>query len=323
MTTPVVYVTQEIHPDALALLEEGAEVIPGYGPHAVPVEEVLDRIEGLMLRFSGISADVVERAPILRAIARAGSGYESVPVDAARRRGIPVLVAAGANSRSVAEHVIALALAAARQLPYWDAKARSGDPDLLQAREGSLGMELAGKRMGLIGAGRVGIEVARISRDGFGMEVSAYHPRRTPEALRALGMKPAETLEELLTEADVISVQVPLTDETRGMLGADQFRLMKARSILVDVARGGVIDESALADSMAHGRPGAAGIDVWADKVPKPDNPLLLTPGVVASPHRAGRTEEAQTRAGVIAATALLDALAGRRPHDVDDVAAV
>jgi phosphoglycerate dehydrogenase-like enzyme len=321
MTRPVVYVTQEIHPDALAVLEDAAEVIVGYGPGAVPVDQVIDRIEGLMLRFSGIAADVVERAPLLRVIARAGSGYESVPVEAARRRGIPVWIPAGANARSVAEHVIALALAAARQVPYWDGMARSGDPDLLQLREGALGMELTGKRLGLIGAGRVGEEVARIARDGFGMTVSAYHPRRTPEQLRALGMEPAATVEELLADADVVSVQVPLTDETRGMLGAAQFRVMKPRSILVDVARGGVIDESALAASMADGRPGAAGIDVWADKVPHADNPLLHTPGVVASPHRAGRTEEAQVRAGVLAAHALIDALAGRSPHDVEDVA--
>jgi phosphoglycerate dehydrogenase-like enzyme len=184
-----------------------------------------------------------------------------------------------------------------------------------------LGMELSGKRMGLVGAGRIGQEVGHIARNGFGMSVAAYHPRRSASQLTELGMDPADSLEQLLTESDIVSVQVPLTDETRGMLGQHHFQLMKPRSILVNVSRGGVIDEQALAASMSSGRPWGAGIDVWADKVPRPDNPLLSCPGVVASPHRGGRTEEAQIRAGVSAARALIDVLAGRDPRDVLDVA--
>jgi D-3-phosphoglycerate dehydrogenase len=321
MSRPIVYVTQPIHPDALALLRSSADVRTGFGTDAVPLDDVLPDVEGFLLRYSGIPREAIENAPGLRAIARAGAGYENLPVNAARERGIPVLIPRAANSRSVAEHVFALLLAVYRSIPYWDGLARSGRPDLFELREGALSQALSGKTLGLVGIGGIGSEVARIGRDGFLMDVLAYHPRRSDAEVRAMRIEPTRSLDELLGRCDAVSVQVPLTDETRGMLGADQFRAMKPTGVLVNVARGGIVDEAALASALAAGELAGAGVDVWADKVPKADNPLLAAGlRVVATPHRAGRTEEAQRRAGMLAADGLLDALAGRTSEFVDDV---
>ena len=321
MSRPNIHVTQPIHEDGLALLRAGADVSVGFGPEAVTLDAVLPDVEGLLLRYGGVSREVVESAPKLRGISRAGAGYESIPVDAARARGIPVLIPQSANSRSVAEHVFALLLAVYRAIPHWDAMARSGRSDLFELRESSLSHELSGKRLGLVGMGAIGTEVARIGRDGFLMDVFAYHPRRSPDEIRAMGITPLTGLDELLAQCDIVTVHVPLTDETRGMLGREEFRAMRPNGVLINVARGGVVDEAALAEALEAGELAGAGIDVWADKVPRADNPLLAQGAkVVASPHRAGRTEEAQRRAGVLAAQGLLDALGGAETTGVDDV---
>jgi phosphoglycerate dehydrogenase-like enzyme len=263
----------------------------------------------------------VDQAPRLRAMARAGAGFENIPVESARRRGVPVLITPEANSRTVAEHVFALALAVLRQIPSWERRVRAGEPDLALRREGELSRDLSGKTLGIIGMGRIGTEVARMGRAGFLMAVLAFHPRRGDDEIRALGAEPTASLDDLLRRSDVVAVQVPLTEQTRGMLGAAEFARMKPEAILVNVSRGGVVDETALAEAIAAGRIAGAGIDVWQGKVPRPGNPLLALDRVVASPHRAGRTEEAQRRAGVQAARALLDALEGLVPTGAIDVA--
>jgi D-3-phosphoglycerate dehydrogenase len=155
------------------------------------------------------------------------------------------------------------------------------------------------------------------------MTVLAYHPSRPAEYVRAQGAEPTASLDELLGACDVISIQVPLNDQTRGMFGEREIAATKPGAVIVNVSRGGVVDESALAAGLTSGHLGGAGIDVWLGKVPDPDNPLLAAPRVVATPHRASRTEEAQSRAGVLAAQGLVDLLVGKVPTDVTDVAGV
>lgn len=319
---PVVYVTQPIHPDGFALLTAEAEVHIGYGPDAESVEDLLPRIEGFLVRYKGVNADLISRAPALRAVVRAGAGYENVAVDAARARGVPVFVAAEANSRTVAEHVFALTLAVLRGIPKWDRLTRAGGDELRVTRELDLSHDLSTKRLGIVGIGRIGAEVARIGRDGFLMDVVAYHPSRPAEEIRSRGAEPTATLAELLEQSDVVSLQLPLTDSTRGMFGPEQFRQMKSNAVLINVSRGGIVDEEALAEAITAGEIAGAGIDVWQGMVPPEDHPLLRLDQVVASPHRGGRTAEAQQRMGVSAARAMLDALAGRPTVGVVNVAA-
>ncbi len=319
---PVVYVPQQIHPSGLAILDERAEVHTGFGPNAVAVDEVIDRIDGLLVRHEGIAPNVIREAPQLRGIVRAGAGFENLDVDAARARNIPVFITPSGNSRTVAELVFALALAVAREIPRWDKIAREGAPDLKLVRESELGRDLSEKTLGLIGIGRIGSEVARIGQRGFDMRILGYHPTRSADEIRSRGAEPADSLDALLSESDVISIQVPLNDATRAMMGRDQFELMKPTAILVNVSRGGIVDEAALFEALSSGKIAGAGIDVWDGKVPKPDNPLLSLDRVVASPHRGGRTEEAQERMGVSAAHALLALLAGEPVEGAIDVTA-
>jgi D-3-phosphoglycerate dehydrogenase len=317
---PHVHLGQEIHPDALALLEEGAVVHRGYGPDREQLEGLLDVLDAMVVRYDGVSADTLRRASRLRVVARAGVGYENVPVDVARNQGIPVYITAGANSRSVAEHVFALALALVKDVVRWDRVTRQRPDDLGVIREQGLSRMLTGARLGLLGVGGIGSQVASIGVGGFGMHVLAYHPSRIEHPIQRLGVRLTQSLDELLGWADMVSVQVPLTDATRGMLGAREFSLMQPHAVLINVSRGDILDEAALADALANGRPGGAGLDVWEGKLPARDNPLLASPHTVCTPHRAGRTEDAQRRLGVLAVTAVLDVLAGRSPSGVIDI---
>lgn len=317
---PLVYVTQPIHPDAMAALEGSVRVVTAFGDPGVPLESVLPDVEGIVARFEGVPASVIEGAPRLRVISRAGVGYENIAVEAARRVGVPVFVTDGANAVSVAEHAFALLLAAARRIPVWDSRAREGGPGLLRDREGELALELRGLTIGILGLGNIGAEVARIASAGFGMRAIAHHPRRTEAQIRAAGAEPVDSLEDLLRSSDVLSVQVPLSDQTRSLISDRELALMPRGSVLVNISRGGVVDEGALHRALTSGQLRAAGIDVWETKVPHPDHPLLELDSVVVSPHRAGRTEAAQRRMGVRAAQATVDYLHGRVPTNVRDV---
>jgi D-3-phosphoglycerate dehydrogenase / 2-oxoglutarate reductase len=317
---PLVYVTQPIHPDAMAILEKSAHVVTAFGDSGVPLESVLPDVEGIIARFEGLPASAIERASRLRVIARAGIGYENIAIDTAQRVGVPVFVTEGANAVSVAEHAFALLLAAARRIPVWDSRTRDGGSELRQAREGELALELRGLTIGILGLGSIGTEVARIASKGFGMRAVAHHPRRTPDQIRATGAEPVDSLDDLLRESDVLSVQVPLTDQTRALISDRELALMPQGSVLVNVSRGGVVDEAALYRALTRGPLRAAGVDVWETKVPIPNHPLLGLESVVVSPHRAGRTDAAQRRMGVRAARAVVDFLDGRTPADVRDV---
>lgn len=307
------YVTEAIDGAAIDVLRRDTEVAVGYGPDARHVEEALPTAHGLVVRRMAITADLLERAPNLRVIARPGVGYENIDVAAATERGIPILLTANANYRSVAELVFALAMAVLRRVPTWDRVCRNGG---FAHREAKLGQELSGKRIGLIGVGRVGSEVARIARHGFGMDVLAHHPTRPDEELWARGLRPVRDLHAFLAECDVVSVQVPLTDLTRNLISTTEFACMPSNSILINVARGGIVDEQALVAALREGRLAGAGIDVFEQEPPPFDHPLFGLDNVVVSPHRGGRTVEAVRRMGADAVRGLLAVLAGG-PADV------
>lgn len=319
---PRVFIGQELHSDAMALLSREADVHLGYGPEAEDVDDLAPLLDAVVVRFDGVSERTLRAASRLKVVARAGVGFENIAVDTARELGVPVYITAGANSRSVAEHAFALALALAKDVVRWDRLTRARPDDLYTRREQELSPMLTGARLGLVGVGGIGAEVARIGLGGFDMQVRGYHPTRTEHPIEALGVELTSSLPDLLGWADVLVLAAPLTDETRGLLGAEEFALMKPHSLLVNVARGELVDERALADALEHGRPGGAGIDVWHGKVPAPDHPLLASAKTVCTPHRAGRTDDAQRAMGVIAATAALDVLAGRTPTGVRDITA-
>ncbi|HUP19192.1 MAG TPA: phosphoglycerate dehydrogenase [Gemmatimonadota bacterium] len=263
----------------------------------------LPRADALIVRSGTVvDAEAIERAARLRVIGRAGVGLDNVDVDAATSRGILVMNTPGANATATAEHAWALLLALARRVAAADASVRRGEWD----RKAFTGVQLARRVLGVIGLGRVGRRVAALGR-GFGMEVLAFDPYLSGEAAAELGVEPVE-LDALLDRADVVTLHAPLTEATRGLIGPAEIARMRPGALLVNCARGGLLDEAALAEALADGRLGGAALDVFETEPPGA-SPLLDLPNVVVTPHLGASTVEAQRDVSVQVAEQVVDAL--------------
>jgi D-3-phosphoglycerate dehydrogenase / 2-oxoglutarate reductase len=307
-----VYVDGPIHEEALGMLRSATEVVP----EAVELGAALPDVHGVLLRTASLDAEAIERARSLRVIARHGVGADNVAVDAATSRNIPVLITPQANLRSVAEHVFALALAVSRNLILADRTVRDGR---FASRDRLLGRELSGATLGVIGLGRIGGEVARMAARGFGMRVLGYDPWLSPDRIRERHAEPVETLPDLLRACDLVTVHVPLSRESRGLLGRRELASMRPGSLLIQTSRGGVVDEGALVDALRSGHLAGAGIDVYETEPPPQDHPFFSMRQVVLTPHTAALTEQAMRRMAVDAAQGILDVLGGADPDDPPD----
>lgn len=250
-----------------------------------------------------ITRESLARASRLKVIGRAGVGVDTIDVEAATERGVAVMNAPAGNTISAAELAFALLLALIRKVAAADRSMKAGQWD----RTSFHGTELYRKTLGLVGAGRVGGEVARRAR-AFGMRVLAYDPYLGEEAARGLGVEPVP-LEQVLREADVISLHVPLTDSTRGLLGDAQLALLKPTAVIINAARGGVLDEAALTRRLADGRIAGAALDVFEQEPLPVDHPLRGLANVVLTPHLGASTEEAQLNVALEIADAVKAAL--------------
>ena len=261
----------------------------------------------ILVRTTRIGADVIAAAPELLVVSRHGVGYDNVDVAALNARGIPLAIAASANRISVAEHTLAMLLTLAKATLPHDAAVRAGNWAI---RNELRAFEIFGKRLLLVGFGRIGREVATRAR-AFGMQVAVHDPHVDPAALAEVGCLAAPALDAAIAEADAISLHLPLTEATRHVIDARRLALMKPGAILVNTARGGLLDEAALAAALAAGRLRGAAIDVFADEPPRPGNPLLAAPNALLSPHNAGVTDESMVRMATEAAQNILDVLDG------------
>jgi D-3-phosphoglycerate dehydrogenase len=250
-----------------------------------------------------ITRDALARSSRLKVIGRAGVGVDTIDVDAATEKGIAVMNAPAGNTISAAELAFALLLALVRRVPAADRSMKDGQWD----RSSFSGTELYGKTLGLVGAGRVGGEVARRAQ-AFGMRVVAYDPFLSAETAKTLGIQLAD-LESVLRGADVLSLHVPLTDSTRGLLGDPQLALMKPEAVIVNAARGGVLDETALVRRLTEKKLAGAALDVFEQEPLPPDHPLRKVPNVVLTPHLGASTEEAQLNVALEIAEAVRAAL--------------
>lgn len=298
---PLIWIPREVHPDAVAELETWADVRRGWGEAASAEVEIAPLAQGVLLRTARMDAAQLARMPRLRIVARHGVGTDTVDTAFAREHGIRVTTTPHANVLSVAEHTIALLMAVRRGI----GAAVVGRAD----RDALIGGELSRSTLGLIGYGRIARHVARIARGGFGMHVLAFDPAVADDDIRADGSEP-HALDDLLAEADAVSVHVPLLPTTRGLLGAAQFRLMRPHAVVLNTSRGGVVDEEALVAALDAGQVGGAGLDV-SDVEPMPvDHPLRNRPDVVVTPHIGGQTREAMRRVAMEAAASLRAELA-------------
>jgi D-3-phosphoglycerate dehydrogenase len=312
-----VYVDGTIHAEALEMLRRSnSEVVSGSGPEAVEMGAALPDVHAVLLRTASLGAEAIDRARSLRVIARHGVGVDNVAVDAAARRGIPVLITPRANLRSVAEHAFALMLAVSRNLVRADRSVREGGFGL---RDRLQGRELFGTRLGVVGLGRIGGEVTRMAVRGFGMRVLGYDPSLPADRIRERGAEPVEALPDLLGACDLVTVHVPLSEATRGLLGRRELASMRPGSILVQTSRGGVVDEDALVAALRSGHLAGAGIDVYETEPPPQDHPFFTMRQVVLTPHTAALTEQAMRRMAVDAAQGILDVLGGADPYDPPD----
>ncbi len=267
--------------------------------------EALARAHGLVVRSATkVRDEMMDGAPNLRVIGRAGVGVDNIDLDSATARGVAVLNAPAGNTVSAAELTMALILSMARRVAAADASVRSGE----WVRSSFKGVELRGRTLGLVGAGRIGGEVAKRCR-AFGMRVMAYDPYLTDGRASDLGVERAE-LDDVIEAADVLSLHVPLTDDTRDMIDVEVLARMKKGSCLVNVARGGVVNEGALAEALASGQLAGAALDVYGNEPLEEGSPLRGAPNLVLTPHLGASTEEAQELVAGEIARAVRDALA-------------
>ena len=241
----------------------------------------------------------------LKVVGRAGVGVDNIDVEAATNAGVAVVNAPTANTLAAAEHTMALMLALARRVAGADASMRRGD----WRRADFMGTELGGKTLGIFGLGRVGLAVADRAR-AFAMNLLGSDPLVSADAAATYGVRLVD-VDELLAESDVVTLHVPLVAQTRGLLDAARLARMKRGALLINVARGGVIDEAALAAALSSGQIGGAAIDVF-EREPLGDSPLLRAPNTVLTPHLGASTSEAQARASLEVVQGVLDVLAGR-----------
>jgi len=296
----------------MAVLQGTAEVRLLPRPTADIFRAAIADADAVIVRLFPLTAETMAIAPRLRVIGRHGAGLDNVDLTAATRRKIPVVYVPRTHALSVAEHAIMLMLALAKRLRRLDEAVRGGE---FHARTQIRGMELDGKTLGVIGFGTIGRMVAEKCRAAFAMRVLAYDPYLTPGL--ALQAELVTDLDGLLRESDVVTVHVPLTADTRTMLGRRQLALLKPTALVINTSRGEIVDEEALAGALHAGRIAGAAVDVYTTEPPPDDHPLLSAPNTVLTPHAAAHTEEALQRMAVSIANDVLAVLRGERPQHV------
>jgi D-3-phosphoglycerate dehydrogenase len=314
VSTPIVLITEELSPAGIALLESGFEIRHADGADRGQLLAALADADAVIIRSATIiDAEALEHAPKLRVVARAGVGLDNVDVEAATRAGVMVVNAPASNIVSAAEHAVALLLASARNVPQAMASLKSGQ----WKRSAFTGVELQDKVAGILGLGKIGVLVAQ-RLAAFGMTVIAYDPYVAAARAAQIGVR-LVGLDELLAESDFISVHLPKNAETVGIIGDRQLHIVKPTVRIINAARGGIVDEAALASALADARVAGAALDVYATE-PCTDSPLFAMPNVVVTPHLGASTHEAQEKAGTEVARSVRLALAGEFVPDAVNV---
>jgi D-3-phosphoglycerate dehydrogenase / 2-oxoglutarate reductase len=267
---------------------------------------LMPKAEAVLLRTQPLQADLIAKSPNLKIVSRHGVGYDAVDVAALNARKIALAIVGDVNSRAVAEHTLSLMLAAARRVVAHDRASRNGNWNLRNAFDS---VELDGKQLLIIGYGRIGRRVGELAK-AFGMHISAHDPFMDAAAITAAGATPAEHLNAALAQADYVSLHMPAAKGA--IIGAAELAVMKPSSIIINAARGGLVDEAALDAALRARKLYAAALDVLVDEPPKPDHPLLSNPHITISPHNAGLTQECAKRMAVSAAQNIVDYFAGK-----------
>jgi len=314
LTKKLVILNAILHPDARNLLFSALD-IKVY--ESFDRDEVLGRLpqaQAIILGGIRMGPAEMDLGEQLEVIGRHGMGIDNIDLAAATERRLPVTHTPEGPTESTAEHTLMLILAAACRLSQFDRAVRSGG-FRVQDDQANMGYELRGKTLGVIGFGRIGRRVAQMCRDALDMTILIHDPYQSAAEIEAWGATPVADLVEMAAQVDVLSAHVPLTEQTRHLINRDVIRAMKPAGILVNMARGPVLDEAALIDALHDGLLGAVGLDVFDPEPPELDNPLFEIERVVLTPHTGSFTYEGRRLMGVTVVQDVLDALGGKRPR--------
>ena len=308
---PKVLLFEPIHPEGTRVLEETCNVVY---PESLQEDQLIRQVgdvAGIIIRADGnVSRRLMESAPLLKVVGRHGVGVENIDLTAARERGIAVVYTPTANAQSVAEQFLGLALMLTKKLKPADLAVREGN---WESRYTLSTTELFGKTLGVLGFGRIGTQTARICRTSFDMPVIYYDMVSFPGAEDELGAQKVP-LEQLFTESDYISVNLPLVPQTKGLIGADLLRRMKPTAYLINMARGGLWNEVDVAAALKDQRIAGVGSDVFEEEPPPVDNPLFDLENFIGTPHMAAHTDEALSRMSMVASD-IVKVLEGQPPE--------
>ncbi|MBJ21029.1 MAG: phosphoglycerate dehydrogenase [bacterium] len=303
---PKVLVSDSLAEQGVTVLEQAAGIDVLNRPGCSPDEllELIADVDGLVIRSgTKVTADVLAIAKNLRIVGRAGIGVDNIDTPIATQQGVVVVNTPEGNNITTAEHAISLMVSLARHVPQATASMKAGRWEKKKFQ----GMELYNRTLGVLGAGNIGRFVVSRAK-GLGMKVLVHDPYLTAEAAARLEVERVE-LDEMMSRADIVTVHVPKTKETTGILGAAEFSKAKAGLIVINAARGGIVDEAALLEALESGQVGAAGLDVFVEEPPPPDHPLVNHPNVICTPHLGASTEQAQINVSVTVAEQVRDYL--------------
>lgn len=304
-----ILMTEPLQPSGRTLFEQHPDVdliIPPALTESALVEAVKG-VHGIAVRSAKITPAVIAAATELRAVSRHGVGYDNIAVNALSDRGIPLLLAIHANAVSVAEHAMYFVLSLAKRGRLYDAAARASN---FAFRNAPVAIDIAEKTLTIVGFGRIGTRLAPRAL-AFDMRVNVYDPYVADDVIREAGCTPVEHLHDVLPETDFLTVHCPLNDETRGIVGAAELALMPPSSFVINCARGGIVNESALAQALTEEAIAGAGVDVYETEPPSQNHPFLSSEKMYLTPHSAGVSVEAATRMSFETADNLLAALQG------------
>ncbi|WP_087037977.1 D-2-hydroxyacid dehydrogenase [Thermococcus litoralis] len=302
-----VLVAAPLHEKAIEILKNaGLEVVYEEYPDQEKLKELVKDVNAIIVRSKPkVTKEIIDAAPSLKVIARAGVGLDNIDVEYAKSKGIEIVNAPAASSRSVAELAIALIFNVARKVAFADRKMREG----IWAKKQCMGFELEGKTLGVVGFGRIGYTVAKIA-NAIGMKILLYDVIKNEERAKEVGGRFVE-LEELLRNSDVVTIHVPLLESTYHLINEEKLKLMKPTAILINTSRGPIVDTNALVKALQEGWIAGAGLDVFEEEPLPKDHPLTKLDNVVLTPHIGASTVEAQERAGIEVAEKVVKILKG------------
>ncbi len=301
---PHLLIAGKIHDDGIALLKAAKGVTYDYVTEIShdSYAPLIEKADGLVVRTQPVPALTIAQGKNLKIVSRHGVGYDAVDVPALNARGIPLAIIGDVNSRPVAEHAMMLMLALAKKVRTYDAATRVGPWGYRNSFEA---IELHEKNLLVVGFGRIGRHVAKMA-SGFGMNIYAFDPFQSNDAIKAGGAEPVTDLKSGLALADFVSVHVPMSGG-KAVIGSEELACMKKSALIVNTARGGLIDENALHAALQSGQIAGAGIDVFLEEPPPADHPLFASEKVILSPHSASLTAESAIRMAVMSVKNALD----------------